>query len=159
MRKTTKKDEITATEVIGATNETLATITDEQVISKYFYKNNPEEEIKTKIGIGVQKSYENPAVSAARKARSGVYMQRVEPVTGQPIGAPKHYSSMRYAYELGLGTLAGHIEFRGRVKKSSEPIRNNYGDKGSFLFSNAPVKLEDVAAAVKASDAADAKRA
>ena len=145
MRKTTKKDEITATDVIGATNDALAPLSDSAVLDKYerYYKNNPEKPITSKIGIGISKSYENPAIAAARAKRGGVYMQQINE-KGDAIGAPKHFTSMRYAYEIGLKvSLNGHIEFRGRVKKSSEPIKKTFEGVGTFLFSNAPVKLEE----------------
>lgn len=122
----------------------ITTVTDTEVVERAerYYKNAPDKPITTKIGIGVAKSYENPAIAAARAKRGGIYLQQIDPVTGEKIGELRHFSSMRYAYE-GIGAdLSSHIAFRGRVKQSAKPLKRTFEGIGTFLFSNAPVKLE-----------------
>ena len=76
------------------------------------YKANPEEEIKTAIGIGVAKSYDNPAIAAARKVRRGVYV-----TVGD--AAPAYYESTYKAFTgLKIPASVGQIiAFRGRLRK------------------------------------------
>ena len=81
-----------------------------------YYKAEPDKTIKTEIGRAVSKSYEIPAVAQARKVRKGCFVR----LSSEPASAERHYESVRKAYDAEGINLAGHIPFRGRLRKIGE---------------------------------------
>ena len=109
MRKATEK-----TEISNEITATLAPIDAKEAIYERYYKADTEKPIVTAIGIGVAKSYDNPLIASARKVRKGCYFCEVK--DGKK-GEEKHAESVRKAYDILGIDYAGHIPFRGRLRK------------------------------------------
>ena len=138
MRKATKKTEIS--KEITET-PTLAPIDAKETIYDRYYKADTERPITTAIGVGVAKSYDNPLIAAARKMRKGCYFCEI--VEGKK-GEERHAESVRKSYDILGIDLAGHIPFRGRLRKE-ENATGLILTKGTrkFFFRDAERLLEE----------------
>lgn len=85
-----------------------------EAIFERYYKADTEKPIVTAIGIGVAKTYDNPLIAQARKVRKGCYFCEV--IEGSK-GEERHAESIRKAYDMLGIDYAGHIPFRGRLRK------------------------------------------
>ena len=125
MRKNSKKTET-------AEIATLAPIDAKEMIFERYYKADTERPIITAIGIGVAKSYDNPLIAQARKVRKGCYFCEI--VDGKN-GEERHAESVRKAYDILGIDLAGHIPFRGRLRKleNASGLMLTKGDRKFFF--------------------------
>ena len=134
MRKAPKK---TAS---ASASESMQTVTNSEVITRY-YKADTEKPIITAIGIGVAKSYDNSLIAAARKVRKGCYFCEV--IDGIK-GDERHAESVRKAYDMLSIDYAGHIPFRGRLRKEENAtgLMLTKGDR-KFFFRDAERMLPE----------------
>lgn len=94
-------------------NETITTET--AIEAARTYKARPETEISTKIGIGVARSYDNPAIAASRKVRRGCTVYNA--TAGETAKDARYYESVCKAFNGEGINLNGHIPFRGSLRK------------------------------------------
>ena len=95
--------------------QAVITASSAEEAAKRFYKADTEKEILSLIGLGVAKSYDNPNIAAARKVRRGVYFYEIFP-DGRK-SEERHAESVRKSYDFLKIDYAGHIPFRGRLRK------------------------------------------
>lgn len=147
MRKNAKKNEITATATEEAKNAVITATNAEEAVKRY-YKADTEKEIVSLIGIGVAKSYDNPNIAAARKVRRGVYFCEIKDGVK---GLEMHAESLRKAYDILKIDYAGHIPFRGRLRKeeNASGLPLTKGDR-KFFFRDSERLLPEVPAEVPA---------
>jgi hypothetical protein len=131
MQKVTNKtanSALIAVEAINAVN----TATQAEEAARRYYKADTEKEIVSLIGIGVAKSYDNPNIAAARKVRRGVYFYEI--IDGIK-GEERHAESVRKAYDILKIDYAGHIPFRGRLRKDENAagLMLTKGDRKFFF--------------------------
>lgn len=127
--------------------QAVITATNAEETAKRFYKADTEKEIVSLIGIGVAKSYDNPNIAAARKVRRGVYFYEL--FADGTKSEEMHAESVRKAYDILKIDYAGHIPFRGRLRKeeNASGLPLTKGER-KFFFRDSERLLPEVKAEV-----------